>query len=78
MNKRQVIEGWFCEQLSDEAAFAIHLFLEQFTLGFEETYYGQIRRHLDAITPDHSLPDGLSQKTDEHQGGAPWEDDLPF
>jgi len=78
MNKRQVIEGWFYEQLSDEAAFAIHLFLEQFTLHFEETYYGQIRRHLEAITPDHSLPDGLSQNPDGDQDGVPWEDDLPF
>jgi len=42
------ISDWFPETLSDEAAFALHGFLEQFTWRFEQAYYGQIRRYLDS------------------------------
>jgi len=34
MNNKPSSRDWFCEDLSDEAAFAIHLFLEQFTYNF--------------------------------------------
>ena len=39
------VKDWFPDDLSDETAYALHGFLEQFTYRFEQAYYAQIRRY---------------------------------
>ena len=39
------VRSWFPEPMSDEAAFAIHQFLAQFSYQFEGAYYTQITRY---------------------------------
>ena len=63
------LEHWFPEELSDEAAHAIQLLLQQFTWQFEQTYYSHIRRHIESMRPDP--PDGENDQ-------LPWEPDIPF
>ena len=66
MNKRALLDLSFSPDLSDQAAYEIAEFLEALNLAFEEHYFGQIRRHRQAINPKRSeLVD------------PPWEDD-PF
>ena len=63
------ITSWFPEPLSDEAAFGIHLFLQQFTYQFEAAYFSQIKRHLEVEkTATH----------DEHNSDTPWDDSIDF
>ena len=52
MSTRDDISDWFTEQLSDEAAHEILLFLEEFTAAFGHRYYGEIHRHLESIRQD--------------------------
>lgn len=64
-----VVTSWFSEPLSDEAAFAIHLFLQQFTYQFESVYYSQIKRHLEEEqTATHT----------EQDSDTPWDDSIDF
>jgi len=49
------VEDWFPENLSDEAAFALHGFLQEFTWRFEQAYYAQIRRYIEDAQ-DHHAP----------------------
>lgn len=72
MNETELIARWFSQDLSDEAAAAIHLFLEQFTLDFEEHYYSQIRRYRDACRAD-ALSTQSSRGDDDQM--PLWEDD---
>jgi hypothetical protein len=65
---KSLIAPWFSEPLSDEAAVAVYLFLEQFTHQFEEHYYGQIRRYYQQT----------EEAKTEHQLEMPWEDGIPF
>jgi hypothetical protein len=67
MNEPQDIKDWFPEELTDETAYSIHLFLEQFTLQFEDRYYTQIRQHIEFIKEEH--------QTLNQDAGKPWEDD---
>jgi len=60
--------SWFPESLSDEAAVAMYLFLEQFTWQFEDHYYAQIRRYYQQ----------REEAQTEHQLEMPWEDGIPF
>jgi len=71
MNDNLSIIEWFPDPMSDEAAFAVYLFLEQFTLQFESAYYAQIRRYIDSQKPD---PEDHSH-CDNGQLNLPWEDD---
>ena len=48
MNDNSSIRQWFPDPICDEAVFAMHLFLEQFTLQFEMEYYTQIRRYIES------------------------------
>ena len=66
MNKRPALDLSFPPDLSDQAAYEIAEFLEALSLAFEEHYFGQIRRHRQAINPKRS------ELTDQ-----PWEED-PF
>lgn len=50
------VNHWFSETLSDEAAHALHGFLEQFTYRFEQAYYGQIRRYIQRQAPPGGNP----------------------
>ncbi len=75
MNDNASISEWFPEPMSDEAAFAVHLFLEQFTCQFESAYYAQIRRYIESqrLALDEQRP------WQDHQLNLPWEDDaIPF
>jgi hypothetical protein len=63
------LAGWFEAPLSDEAVHSIHLFLQQFTYQFKNTYYCQISRHVEA------------QREPTHTGcdsGTPWDDSIDF
>lgn len=62
------IASWFPDSLSDEAAVAMHRFLEQFTYQFEGHYYGQIRRYYQQ----------QEKARNDHQLEMPWEDKIPF
>lgn len=53
MNPRNLINNWFSEDLTDEAAYAIHLFLTEFSQHFEEQYYGHLRRHIQTLKDQH-------------------------
>jgi len=70
--ERESVDEWFPEALSDEAAAAIYLFLEQFTLRFEQAYYGQIRRHWMSCRED--AVEQLPSESDSDQRSS-WEDD---
>ena len=75
MTEHASISTWFPEPMSDEAAFAVHLFLEQFACQFESAYYAQIRRHIESQRLD------LQQQQSSTDGSPdlPWEDDpIPF
>ena len=66
MNQPPRLDLSFSPDLSDQAAYEIAEFLEALSLAFEEHYFGQIRRHRQAINPKRSeLVD------------PPWEED-PF
>ena len=54
MNKQPPLDLSFSPDLSDEAAYEIAGFLEALSLAFEEHYFGQIRRHRQAIHPKRS------------------------
>jgi hypothetical protein len=54
MNKPPPLNPAFSHDLSDEAAYDIAEFLEALSLAFDEHYYGQIRRHRQAIHPERS------------------------
>ncbi len=54
MDKQPTLELSFPPNLSDEAAYEISEFLEALSLAFEERYFGQIRRHRQAIYPKRS------------------------
>lgn len=71
MNDNSSIREWFPEPMSDEAAFAVYLFLEQFTLQFESAYYAQIRRYIESQRLD--LED--QRPWQDRQLGLPWEED---
>jgi len=66
MNKPPLLDLSFSPDLSDQAAYEIAEFLEALSLAFDEHYFGQIRRHRQAINPKRS------ELTDQ-----PWEED-PF
>lgn len=63
------VTSWFSAPLSDEAAFAIHLFLQQFSYQFEGAYYSQIKRHLEA---EKTATDTA------HDSDTPWDDRINF
>ena len=66
MNQPPLLGLSFSPDLSDQAAYEIAEFLEALSLAFEEHYFGQIRRHRQAIHPKRrELVD------------PPWEED-PF
>jgi len=46
---------WFQQPLSDEAAYAIYLFLQEFTMAFEGQYYEQITRHIEDARQEYEL-----------------------
>lgn len=50
MNNKMEISAWFADELSDEAACAIHLFLSEFTEQFAERYHHQIRQHIELVS----------------------------
>jgi hypothetical protein len=54
MSKQPPLGLSFPPDLSDEAAYEIAEFLEALSLAFEERYFGQIRRHRQAINPKRS------------------------
>ncbi len=66
MNKQPPLSLSFPPGLSDEAAYEIFEFLEALSLAFEERYFGQIRRHRQALNPKRN------ELVDQ-----PWEED-PF
>ncbi len=55
MTDQHDIMDWFPQPLSDEAAYAIYLFLEEFTMAFEGQYLAQIRRYIEDAKQDHEL-----------------------
>lgn len=63
------LTGWFPEPLSDEAAYSIHLFLQQFTCQFENTHYSQISRYVEEQR--------AAARTKCHSG-TPWDDRFDF
>lgn len=72
MNDSAPIIEWFPDPMSDNTAFAVYLFLEQFTLQFESAYYGQIRRYIDSQrldsedhSPCHNMQLNLPWKEEE-------------
>ena len=69
--QQYAIASWFPDSLSDEAAVAVYLFLEQFTHQFEDHYYAQIRRYYQQQREDIT-------EDNEHQLEMPWEDKIPF
>ncbi len=78
MNNEPSSRDWFDEELSDEAAYAIHLFLERFTYNFEGVYYGQIRRHLKDNRAKNALVTELSTNNNDHQCDREQESNNPF
>jgi hypothetical protein len=70
-DQKYSIGSWFPESLSDEAAVAVYLFLEQFTQQFEGHYYAQIRRYYYQQQAD------IAEEYN-HQLEMPWEDEIPF
>ena len=66
MDEQRMLSFLFSPCMSDEAAYEISEFLAVLSLAFEQHYFAQIRRHLQAINPK---PSELSD--------LPWEDD-PF
>jgi len=54
MNQPPPLDLSFSPDLSDEAAYEIAEFLQALSLAFEEHYFGQIRRHRQAINPKRS------------------------
>ena len=66
MNPLPPLRFAFPPNLSDEAAYEIFEFLEALSLAFEERYFGQIRRHRQAVKPKRN------ELVDQ-----PWEED-PF
>ena len=54
MDDQPILTFLFPPTLSDETAYEISEFLEALSLAFEERYFGQIRRHLQAINPRQS------------------------
>ena len=74
MNDEHDISIWFPDPLTDEAAFAIQLFLESFKLAFDEQYYAQIRRHIETVQQDYQMERRLDVKTDDDQQ----DDFIPF
>ena len=54
MNCLPPLQLSFPPNLSDEAAYEIHEFLDTLTLAFEERYFRQIRRHYRQIHPKRS------------------------
>jgi len=78
MNNEPSSRDWFYEDLSDEAAFAIHLFLEQFTYNFEGVYYEQIRRYLKNNSAKNSLVTELSTNNSDNQCDEEQESNNPF
>ena len=76
MSERDPIRYWFSEELSDEAAYGIYLFLAEFSTHFERAYGGEIRRHIESISPDRPTPEEAAINTGD--SGASWSDDLPF
>ncbi len=78
MNNEPSSRDWFDEELSDEAAYAIHLFLERFTYNFEGVYYGQIRRHLKDNRAKNALVTELSTNNNDDQCDQEQESNNPF
>lgn len=79
MNNEPSSRDWFDEDLSDEAAFAIHLFLERFTYNFEGVYYGQIRRYLkDNSSVNHLPTDQSTNNNNDDQFDEEQESNNPF
>ena len=64
MDKQPPLSLVFPPDLSDEAAYEIAEFLQTLSLAFEQHYFDQIRRHLQAIR---------SQRNDFID--PPWNDD---
>ena len=54
MNKPPLLDLSFSPDLSDQAAYEIAEFLEALSLAFDEHYFGQIKRHRQAINPKRS------------------------
>jgi hypothetical protein len=54
MDKQPTLGLAFPPDLSDEAAYEISEFLQALSLAFEQRYFSQIRRHLQAIRPQRN------------------------
>jgi hypothetical protein len=70
--ERESIGEWFPEELSDEAAAAIYLFLEQFAQSFGQRYDQQIHRHWASCREDPEWR--LPPEPNDDQNSS-WEDD---
>lgn len=55
MTDQHDIMDWFPQPLSDEAAHAIYLFLQEFTMAFEGQYLAQIHRYIEDAKQDYQL-----------------------
>lgn len=53
MTDQYDIMDWFPQPLSDEAAHAIYLFLQEFTMAFEGQYFAQISRYIEDAKKNH-------------------------
>ena len=69
MDEQPALDLSFPPNLSDEAAYEIHEFLQALSLTFEAHYFAQIRRHRQAINPEQQ---------DLCQSPCQAEDDQPF
>jgi hypothetical protein len=69
---QESVEPWFPEELSDEAAAAIYLFLEQFAQSFGQRYAQQIDRHWVSCREDTEW--NLPPENNDNQSSS-WEDD---
>jgi len=71
MNNKMDIAAWFPDELSDEAACAIHLLLDEFTGQFTERYHHQIRRHIELVIEEGRHEPSDSEPLQE-------DDEIPF
>ena len=55
MTDQHEFMDWFPQPLSDEAAHAIYLFLQEFTMAFEGQYLAQIHRYIEDEKQDYKL-----------------------
>mgnify|MGYP006899667183 CR=1 FL=1 len=69
------LRDWFPDPMSDEAAYAVYLFLEQFTQAFEECYAGHLRRYIEDAR-QAQISQQLQQQPDT--GCQEDDQDIPF